>query len=87
MQIALPRQNLAVPLITLLLGAAGGAAVTIAVNDDEIIRVPSISQPAENSSSPAPVVDQSLRGSKATSTGAVDTGGGESAPNNFGARP
>jgi hypothetical protein len=48
-QYALPRptQTITIPLVTLLLGAAGGATVAAVVADDEAIRLPALSQPAE----------------------------------------
>ncbi|HEV3379352.1 MAG TPA: hypothetical protein VG126_18910 [Thermoleophilaceae bacterium] len=49
MQYALPRptQTITIPLVTLLLGAAGGATVSAIVADDEVIRLPALSQPAD----------------------------------------
>jgi len=45
MQLALPRHNLTVPFVMLILGATGGAAATTALNDDDVIRLPA-SNPA-----------------------------------------
>jgi hypothetical protein len=65
MQVALPRtttQVLALPLVTLILGAAGGAAVTVSLDDDDVVRVPAQSQPASVETpapSPGPSIDPS----------------------------
>jgi hypothetical protein len=96
MQVALPRtttQALAVPLVTLILGAAGGAAVTVSLDDDDVVRVPAQSQPASVESlapSPGPAIDPSEHPNRlgARPGGPAvqpDTSSGSS--NSLGARP
>jgi hypothetical protein len=49
MQYALPHPStsIAIPLVTLLVGAAGGATVAAIVSDDEIVRLPAQVQTAQ----------------------------------------
>ena len=50
MQYALPhpRQAIAVPLVSLALGAAGGATVAAVISEDDVIRAPSANVAAES---------------------------------------
>jgi hypothetical protein len=66
MQLALPRQSLAVPLATLVIGAAGGAALTAVLNDDEVVRLPAIAPNAQVQSSGdvSPSIDPKLHPNK-----------------------
>ena len=50
MQYALPhpRQAIAVPLVTLALGAAGGATMVALISEDDVIRAPSANLAAES---------------------------------------
>lgn len=54
MQSALPRlqKNIAVPLVTLALGAAGGSALVALLDEDHVITLPSASQAAESQPTP-----------------------------------
>jgi hypothetical protein len=49
MQYALPRPShtITIPLVTLLLGAAGGATVAAIVADEDVIPLPALNQPAQ----------------------------------------
>lgn len=55
MQSALPRlqRNIAVPLVTLALGAAGGSALVALLDEDNAVTLPSVSQAAESQPAPA----------------------------------
>jgi hypothetical protein len=55
MQHALPRlqRNIAVPLVTLALGAAGGSALVAALDEDNVIMRPSANPTATSQITPA----------------------------------
>jgi hypothetical protein len=84
MQLALPRPNIAVPLATLVIGAAGGAALVAVLNDDEVVRLPSIAPSAQvQSESPGDVsrtFDPKLHPNKLGARAATGTVATESRP-------
>jgi hypothetical protein len=55
MQYALPRlqKNIAVPLVALALGAAGGSALMAVLDDDAVLTTPSASSAIESPAAPA----------------------------------
>lgn len=56
MQGALPRlqKNIAVPLVTLALGAAGGSALVALLDEDDVLTLPSATPAAQSQPTPAP---------------------------------
>ena len=60
MQSALPRlqKNIAVPLVTLALGAAGGSALVALLDEDDILTLPSANSAAQ--SQPTPTQSETL---------------------------
>jgi hypothetical protein len=55
MQSALPRlqKNIAVPLVTLALGAAGGSALVALLDEDDVLTLPSANPAAQSQPAPA----------------------------------
>ena len=55
MQSALPRlqKNIAVPLVTLALGAAGGSALVALLDEDDVLTLPSANPAADSQATPA----------------------------------